>query len=750
MSVITRAIKSSLDASTDALKAAEEALAAAKIANVHARAAYDAFCASGYIPPFAIKDNKKKEEKCTNCKYKLVSCLQGKPLTETLIKDLVGVRVMSSGDSWKDKQKNMIGTIQSVKKATGNSFLRVLWDSKNISEQFTFTSKGSSKFIVYCKAQKPINPPSFSTACDSLGSSDVHENVDQCRNCKRKKCVHGKFLTTFNSSNIGLSVKHIEFHTEKVGKIADFEKGMVGIQWVGTNKVKHYMFLRTNDDDKAEFLFKYHCRNDAYQKDETKGKGTVTKPTDESTEEFFDAERSISLEEEETEFIMLSSPSAEIIDVEKEEEQKNMDMSTSTVDLHKEDDYQENIVLAEVEESGTNGAGQPSVQCSSCHSSVCQNGKYLLMYQESVIGTTVSYTGPDKEYFGCIGTILAHSKGNFLIKWHNTPEIVKIPLIKQHANEQQVYLQFKFLCDPNNKDQDENRKEIHSFDLKDEFESLSDETYNENEKCHNCNTYPCRDGQYLKCFSEVIQGISVKYSGTTRKSQIGVVGTISKVRDAGFFFVDKFKSYRQFLITHLNDSNVGELQFCYSCHTSQSKDSESDGGEDVEEGNQNCDQQQTVYSFNRLKIMLPTSILHKETGEKHRIIFKVDSDISFHGVGLNLKSKPTKVIITLIIGSDNGHGQWNRTLRNAVFQNVFVETNSLQFPEPIKLSRQESYLLLLSFYGGESYLFGDGMETVTAVIDSRNKVMFSFETFKDDQVTNVSQGVVNKLFFRLL
>ena len=57
---------------------------------------------------------------------------------------------------------------------------------------------------------------------------------------------------------------------------------------------------------------------------------------------------------------------------------------------------------------------------------------------------------------------------------------------------------------------------------------------------------------------------------------------------------------------------------------------------------------------------------------------------------------------------------------------------------------------MLSFYGGESYLYGDGMETVTAVIDSKNKVKFSFETYKDAGVTNVKQGVINKLFFRPL
>ena len=78
MSVITRAIKSSLDASTDAIKTAEEALAAAKIANIHAKAAFDAFCVNGHIPPFTIEGNL-NDDKCPNCKRK--KCLHGKFLT---------------------------------------------------------------------------------------------------------------------------------------------------------------------------------------------------------------------------------------------------------------------------------------------------------------------------------------------------------------------------------------------------------------------------------------------------------------------------------------------------------------------------------------------------------------------------------------------------------------------------------------------------------------------------------------------
>ena len=497
MSVITRAVKSSLDASADALKAAEEALAAAKIANIHLRAAYDAYCVSGYVPPFTTEN--KKEEKCKNCKCTQSSCLHGKPLTEFLISNQVGLRVMSDGDSWKEEQKKMIGTVQSVK----NGNLMVRWDSNNTLASCTYLSKRkrSSKFIVYCKTQEPKNPPFVVTKVlsDNLFPSSLQLNDDRCSACKRMKCVNGNFLTSFNSSNIGTYVKHVEFHKNKVGKIINFDDGFVGIQWHGTNKVKRYMFLKCVGDDMAHFQFKMHCTKDANSTDEIKE--DKNKPVDESTDESFDAI------EEDPEFVMFSSPSAEIVNVEK-------------------------------------------------------------------------------------------------------------------------------------------------------------------------------------------------------------------------------------------DDSTGEFQFLYSCAPHLS--------EELAEVNAFNPEDEQVFSFSRC--LTKTSFFHVHDAEEyqHRIIISVDQDILLYGVGLSLKSSPNKVIVTLQVQSDSVHGEWNKTVRNVVFRKdeVSVDSDVLQFPGPVQLSSKESYLVMLSFYGGESYLYRDGRETVTVVIDSQNKVQFKFSTYKDDEVTNVNGGVINKLFFR--
>ena len=316
-------------------------------------------------------------------------------------------------------------------------------------------------------------------------------------------------MTTFNNNNIGLSVKHVDFHKDKVGKIANFDDGFVGIQWDGSNKVKRYMFLKTDDNDKAQFQFRFVCKSSDNSKEAIEEK--ETKPVDTSTEEFFDAvegevvDTRISLEDEDEDpaFMVLSSPSSEIEDVEND--------------------------------------------------------------------------------------------------------------------------------------------------------------YNHNEERKN-----------FKCSLEELTEVS-----------------------------------------ELNPED------------------------------------EKVFSFSRCFTKLPCAHLHSKKVDKHRIILTVDRDILLCGVGLSLKSSPTKVILTLN-KSDNIHGEWNKVVTSVVFEadEVTVDSEILQFQH--LLSSQESYLLVLSFHGGESYLYGDGKDAITAVIDSLNKVRFSFETYKNDKVTNVNQGVINKFYFRPL
>jgi len=532
--------------------------------------------------------------------------------------------------------------------------------------------------------------------------------------------VNGKFLTTLNSNNLGISVKHVEFLRDKVGKIVNFDEGFVGIQWHGTNKVKRYTFLKSDDDDdKARFMFRFHCKKDADSTEEIKV--AENKPVDKSTDEFFDAvedeDTSISVEEEDPEYVMLSSPSAEIVDVEKDNghDQEEKIIKRRRRKLSKPD----------------------TVTCSYCHSFPCNNGKFISFHKETLLGCVVAYTGLDEEYFGCIGTIVAHRKGSFLIRWMGSEDCIQWPIFKLLPETGKVNFQFKFYC---------NKEMIEINGFIQEEEELIEASEEAQDKCSNCISFPCRDGQYLMDFSEVRTDLRVKYVGNLRLDLVGKDGTVSKVRTTTFnieTFGEKM-SHRLIYYRGDDETGVGELQFLYSCAFNLS--------EELAEANAFNQEDQQVFSFSRCVTKTSFFHVHEAEADKHRIIISVDRDILLYGVGLTLKSSPKKVLLTLQVQSDSVHGEWNKTVRHVAFHkdDVSVDSDVLQFPGPVLLSSAESYLLMLSFDGGESYLYRDGKETVNAVIDSQNKVQFKFATYKDDEVTNVNEGVINKLFFRHL
>ena len=178
MSVIIKAFKSSLEASTKALNAAEEALAAAKLSNIHAQAAHDAFCVSGYVPPFPPSTDSKEETE-EDQKRKQSSCLQGNPLTKTLIYDPVCLRVKSNGKSWKDNEKRMI--IKALKSSLD----------------------ASTAYDAFCiSGYVPPFPPST--------ESKEKMKEAECVNCKRKQSsrLPGKPLTeTLIQDPVELRVK---------------------------------------------------------------------------------------------------------------------------------------------------------------------------------------------------------------------------------------------------------------------------------------------------------------------------------------------------------------------------------------------------------------------------------------------------------------------------------------------------------------------------------------------------------------
>ena len=96
-----------MESSDLALRAAEEALTAAKSANFQAKAALKAIkecSASGGEIQIDLKKNK-----CETCRKK--KCLHGELLQEALCKDPSGFIVRAVGDSWTSKYMGKIGKI---------------------------------------------------------------------------------------------------------------------------------------------------------------------------------------------------------------------------------------------------------------------------------------------------------------------------------------------------------------------------------------------------------------------------------------------------------------------------------------------------------------------------------------------------------------------------------------------------------------------------------------------------------------
>ena len=144
---LATAAKSAVEMSRLAQRSAEEALEAAKKASVQANAVLNA------ITSVVIKEKKGKtiQKTCDNCKQK--PCLHGKDLTESSYEDPTGLRVRSSGKSWPDDEKGRVGNIVNYKKTSQTNFLLVLWDSETIIYNYTFLSKGASKFVLECKSK---------------------------------------------------------------------------------------------------------------------------------------------------------------------------------------------------------------------------------------------------------------------------------------------------------------------------------------------------------------------------------------------------------------------------------------------------------------------------------------------------------------------------------------------------------------------------------------------------------------------
>ena len=293
---LATAAKSAVEMSRLAQRSAEEALEAAKKASVQANAVLNA------ITSAVIKEENEKtiQKTCNNCKQK--PCLHGKDLTESSYEDPTGLRVRSSGKSWADDQKGQVGNIVSYKKTSQTNFLLVLWDSETIIYNYTFLSKGASKFVLECKSKignedennfedsmNESNVEYFDAAEDiseedyimlssphaeiinvgNSGECTLDENSVACSSCQLPECQNGKPVTRDNPISLGSRVKYCGKHDKRL------DNGRVGVV---KGIFKDHLFLNWEDSDETatgfisleqegimEAQFKYCCNKGKFE-----------------------------------------------------------------------------------------------------------------------------------------------------------------------------------------------------------------------------------------------------------------------------------------------------------------------------------------------------------------------------------------------------------------------------------------------------------------------------------------------------
>ena len=135
-----------------------------------------------------------------------------------------------------------------------------------------------------------------------------------------------------------------------------------------------------------------------------------------------------------------------------------------------------------------------------------------------------------------------------------------------------------------------------------------------------------------------------------------------------------------------------------------------------------------------------------------------------HGIYRCLKTPIRR--LTLNICQESGHckGQYNgdysdhRSLFHEIFKDLSANSSAgsavVKLRQGVQLSCDRIYLLVLTCYGGVSYVGTGGEEFVTVRSSGEEEVLFKFEDYKHrtdkhNQSTNVQQGLVENIYFSL-
>ena len=290
---------------------------------------------------------------------------------------------------------------------------------------------------------------------------------------------------------------------------------------------------------------------------------------------------------------------------------------------------------------------------------------------------------------------------------------------------------------------DTSESKVEKFSLMNKNEALfqfwcKDEAEKESSRCKNCRLHKsrCLNEKFVLEFRretvgmrvrargsswpDHLQSQSAKVIGGALPDQLEVEWTESKKE--GFYDLQKNGSYC----------------FIFDCKNS----------EEVRKGLKVNPMKESCF-VPRLPLSSPSVWQHSDK-EKHRILINASRDVSLTAVGLSVATTVDKVTVNI---SMKHQGFYKENIFQENFYNVDTSNQVVKFRNPILLSCDHIYLIILTMVGGASRVGEGGEEFVTVRTNDGEDVLFKFEEYKhkDDvpgQTTDVEKGLMERLYFK--
>ena len=322
------------------LRAAEEALTAARAANTQAKAALKAvkeFSAAGGGGEIQIE---KKRNKCETCRKK--NCLHGELLQESLCKDPSGFIVRAIGESWTVKYMGKIGRIISCNQTKKQRFLNVQWENSSKTENFTFSSKAGPKFVIECKLKPEFPELQIKEKNTNDRNSPLAVN---CPSCRFNPCRRGKFLTEALPNPSGLKVRSVgksfpERYRDAVGTVIIKKGANITLRWDNTWEIRENTI---NSKSGPRFLIE--CE---------KVSSPELSPSPTNNNISVGDISSVDSGDETADFIMLSSNKKPVVNVDEEDESNKTEDCLAGSFSAKSSSFSDHDILSDVSDDESN------------------------------------------------------------------------------------------------------------------------------------------------------------------------------------------------------------------------------------------------------------------------------------------------------------------------------------------------------------------------------------------------------------